>query len=162
MAHTKLCLECLSEIPADAEVCRYCGERIEGKVCPDCQSRFPKMARKCRWCGYVSEDPKANMQIQGFTITAELIPTIIFRGRFLCQKATISPAKIILSTPGILGLSTQEDEIPWKKVAGFNYHSGILWDSVQIETRGQQASVLTCLSKSDGERLREVLRKLKE
>ena len=54
----------------------------------------------------------------------------------------------------------QEEEIPWAKVAGFDYHSGIFWDSVRIETRGQSSSTVPCLGKSDGQRIRRLLQEL--
>ena len=68
--------------------------------------------------------------------------------------------KIVISTPGIFNLSKQEEEIPWRKVAGFDYRSGIFWDQVTVETRGQSASQMPCLAKSDGKRIRQVLQTL--
>ncbi len=84
----KNCPDCLSEIPDAAAVCRFCGERVEGKRCLE--------------------------------------------------------------------------EIPWHKVAGFDYLSGIFWDRVRIKTRGQSSTELPCLAKSDGKRIREVLQQLEQ
>ena len=100
------------------------------------------------------------MDFEPFSVTAELLPTILQRGRLLCQKITLNQEKILISTPGVFNLSKQEEEIPWKKVAGFDYRSGILWDQVTIETRGQSSSRMPCLAKSDGARIRQVLQEL--
>ncbi len=76
------------------------------------------------------------------------------------QTIVLSEEKITISTPGVFGLSTHEEEIPWKKVAGFDYRSGIFWDMVRIETRGQSSSAVPCLTKPDGARIRSVLQQL--
>ncbi len=46
------------------------------------------------------------------------------------------------------------------QIAGFDYRSGIFWDQVTIETRGQSSSKMTCLDKPDGERIRQMLQDL--
>ncbi|GGW85815.1 hypothetical protein GCM10007391_19270 [Alteromonas halophila] len=63
-------------------------------------------------------------------------------------------------TPGLFGLWRDSDEIQWSKVAGFSYRTGIFWDRIDIETRGQKPSTILGLDKSDGETLRNVLQKL--
>ena len=100
------------------------------------------------------------MEFEPFVVNAEALPTFLLRGRFLVQSINFTVDKIVISTPGHFNLSRQEEEIPWKKVAGFDYHSGIFWDKVTIETRGQSASTIMCLSKSNGNRIRQVLQAL--
>ncbi len=95
-------------------------------------------------------------------MTARGLPTLLQRGRFLPQTIHLSEEKIIVSTPGPFHLSEKDEEIPWHKVAGFDYVSGIFWDKVRIETRGQSSTELPCLSKSDGKRIREVLQQLEQ
>lgn len=95
-----------------------------------------------------------------FTVEASRAATVVQRGRFLPQTIYFTRDKIIISTPGPFNLSRQEEEIPWRKVAGFDYRSGIFWDRVTIETRGQSSSTMPCLAKPDGQRIRAVLRAL--
>jgi ribosomal protein L40E len=156
----KNCPDCLSEIPEAASFCRFCGERVEGKACPACGVRNAGQAVRCRWCGHTYEAPTPGVELEPFTVTAALLPTFLQRGRLLCQSISLNREKIVISTPGLLNLSRQEEEIPWRKVAGFDYHSGIFWDRVTIETRGQSSSTLTCLNKADGARIRQVLQEL--
>ena len=66
---------------------------------------------------------------------------------------------LFYALPALSNLSRKEEEIPWKNVAGFDYRSGVFWDQV-IETRGQSSSKMTCLAKSDGKRIRQVLQDL--
>jgi len=156
----KSCPDCLSEILEEAAVCRHCGERVKGERCPDCGSLCRPEARKCRWCGHEFRAAGARMDFQPFSVKAALLPTILQRGRFLCQSIRLTREKIVISTPGIFALSRREEEIPWKKVAGFDYRSGIFWDSITIETRGQFPSTMPCLAKRDGKRIRQVLQQL--
>lgn len=156
----KSCPDCLSEVPDGAAFCRHCGERIEGVRCPACGSRNWSEARRCRWCGHRLEQAGGPVDFEPFEVTGEPIPTLLQRGRFRPQVLSLTQEKILIRTPGIFNLSQREEEIPWRKVAGFDYHSGIFWDSVTIETRGQSSSTVPCLSKSDGERIRRVLRQL--
>jgi ribosomal protein L40E len=157
----KTCPDCLSDIPEAATFCRSCGERVEGKPCPQCGARNWPAAVLCRWCGgrYGGARPRLQ-QVEPFQVTAGLLPTILQRGRFLPQTIELTPEKIVIRTPGPFHLSQKEEEIPWNKVAGFDYRSGIFWDQVTIETRGQSSSKMTCLEKSDGRRIRQVLQTL--
>jgi hypothetical protein len=156
----KACPECLSEIPAAAAVCRFCGERVEGKRCPDCLVNVAEGAIRCRWCGHTFEAAATDLDFESFAVTARVLPTILQRGRFLPQRIRLSKDKIVVSTPGLFALSERDEEIPWHKVAGFDYLSGIFWDRVRIETRGQSSTDLPCLSKSDGRRIRQILQQL--
>jgi hypothetical protein len=158
----KTCPECQSDIPDEAAVCRHCGRRVVGKICPDCCSRCSDEAKKCNCCGY-GFDSKANqIDVEPFAVIAKLLPTFLMRQRLLCQRLDVDQDKITISTPGYFSLYTHGEEIPWQKVAGFDYRKGIFWDAISIETRGQKASNMTCLAKADGHRIRDVLRKLKQ
>ena len=156
----KTCPDCRSEIPKEAVVCRACGERVEGKRCPDCRVRVDEEALRCRWCGYDFGAAPQGLDFEPFSVTARGLPTFLQRGRFLPQTIRLDRDKIVVSTPGLFNLSVAEEEIPWHKVAGFDYLSGIFWDRVRIETRGQSSTFLPCLAKSDGKRIREVLQQL--
>lgn len=156
----KNCPDCLSEIPAEAQFCRCCGERVEGKPCSACGVRNWFEAALCRWCGHRYESPRARIKFEPFAVTARRLPTILQRGRFLRQIINLTEEKIVIITPGLFNLSRQEEEIPWRKVAGFDYRSGIFWDLVTVETRGQSSSKMACLAKADGVRIREVLQAL--
>lgn len=157
----KTCPDCLSEIPDAATFCRSCGERVEGKGCPQCGARNWPEASACRWCNhkYGVSRPKVR-GFEPFEVTAQLLPTVLQRGRLLPQTVRVTPEKIVISTPGAFNLSRKEEEIPWAKIAGFDYRSGIFWDQVTIETRGQSSSKMTCLDKPDGERIRQMLQDL--
>jgi len=156
----KTCPDCLSGIPAAATFCCHCGERVEGKPCNSCGARNWPDAGVCRWCRSTFEQSRAQLEFAPFAVSARAVPTLLQRGRLLAQSIELMRDKIVIRTPGIFNLSCREEEIPWRKVAGFDYHSGILWDRVTIETRGQSASVMACLAKRDGRRIREVLRAL--
>jgi ribosomal protein L40E len=161
MAPMKNCPDCLSEVPDGAEVCCHCGERIEGKRCPACGARNWEEATVCRWCGHTYESRSVvSLSFDPFTVKAEPLPTLLQRGRLLAQSITLTREKIIVSTPGPFNLSKREEEIPWRKVAGFDYRSGIFWDQVKIETRGQSSARMTCMAKADGQRIRDVLQQL--
>jgi ribosomal protein L40E len=156
----KTCPDCLSEIPDAATFCRFCGERVEGERCSECGTRNWPEATLCRCCGSRFEGTRGRVEFEPFSVTARLLSTILQRGRFLTQTMSLTQEKIVITTPGIFGLSRQEEEIPWRKVAGFDYKSGIFWDQVTIETRGQSSSTMPCLAKPDGRRIRQVLQDL--
>ncbi|MFW6192872.1 MAG: double zinc ribbon domain-containing protein [Gemmatimonadota bacterium] len=156
----KTCPDCLGEIPEAAEVCRHCGERVEGKRCGQCGARNWPHASICRWCRERFEPSGHRVEFESFEVVAQTLPTVLFRGRFLPQTLVITQEKILVRTPGRFDLTRAEEEIPWAKVAGFDYHSGLFWDQVRIETRGQSSSTVGCLAKEDGERIRALLRKL--
>ncbi len=160
MDNQKACPYCKQAIPEDAEHCHHCGERVVGRICDDCRSLCPEDARKCRWCGFVFSDAAKRIGIEDFEITAGRLPTFLMRFRLLRQRVQFNEEKLTLVTPGLLHLWVNESEVPWNKVAGFDYRSGIFWDAVTIETRGQKPTIIRCLPKPAGERLREILRKL--
>ncbi len=157
----KNCPDCLSEIPAEAQFCRFCGERVEGKQCPECGTRNWPDAMSCRWCGHRFENESGRVEFEPFSVDAQLFPTILHRGRFKPQTMSLTQEKVVISTPGLFNLSRQEEEIPWRKVAGFDYRSGIFWDQVTIETRGQSPASMAGLAKPDGERIRQILQNLR-
>jgi ribosomal protein L40E len=160
VAPMKACPDCLSEIPREAPFCRHCGERVEGRRCTACGARNWDEATLCRWCGSRLEAEVDPVELEPFTVAARRLPTFLQRGRFLPQVMELSREKIVVSTPGPFGLSEREEEIPWSKVAGFDYRSGIFWDQVTIETRGQASTTVPALGKADGQRIRQVLREL--
>ncbi len=157
----KTCPDCLSEIPEAAAFCRHCGERVEGKGCSGCGARNWPGATVCRWCGqHYSAQAASPQSFAPFEVTARPLATFLQRGRFLPQTISLTQEKIVITTPGPFNLSRKEEEIPWRKVAGFDYRSGIFWDQVTIETRGQSSSRMMCLDKTDGARIRDVLQAL--
>ena len=156
----KACAECKSEIPDDAEVCKYCGERIEGQRCPKCHSMCKQDASICKWCSYEFKKERRSLNIRPFEVVAEHLPTLFLRFRLLPQQIKFTTEKIIISTPGFLGLSTYHEEIPWHKVAGFDYRSGVFWDEATIQTRGQTSASIGCLKKGKGEGIRKLLQNL--
>lgn len=162
MENKKSCPFCKETISAEAEVCSHCGERITGKACEDCSTLCPEEAKICRWCGFTFGAPAKKIGIDEFEITAQPLPTFLIRLRFLCESIRFNEEKLVVSTPGFFRLWVNENEVPWNKVAGFDYRSGIFWDAVEIETRGQNPTKIRCLSKQDGERLRDILRSLEE
>ena len=159
---TKNCPDCLSEIPAEAQFCHACGERVEGKQCPGCGARNWSDATLCRWCGQRYESVASKIAFEPFRVEAQLLPTLLQRGRLLPQTMSLNHEKIVIHTPGVLNLSQQDEELPWSKVAGFDYRSGILWDQLTIETRGQTKARMLGLAKSDGNRIREILQALEK
>lgn len=145
-----------------AEVCYHCGERITGKACQDCSTLCPFDSKKCRWCGFEFKCGGPSIRTQEFEIKAKLIPTFLIRFRLLPESIRFSEDKVVVSTPGVFRLWVNETEVPWNKVAGFDYRSGIFWDSVEIETRGQKPTTIRCLSKDHGRRVRDILRSLEK
>lgn len=158
---TKTCPECLSEIPEGAKVCRFCGERIEGIRCEECQALSLEGARKCRWCG-TRLQIGAERELEAFEIRATFVGTLLSRGNFFPQRAFFTPEKLVVRTYGFLALSSNDEEILWEKVAGFAHRKGIIWDTISIETRGQTPALITGVSKTDSDRVRQVLQELEK
>jgi ribosomal protein L40E len=157
----KNCPDCLSEIPDAATFCRFCGERVEGKPCAHCGARNWPEAVVCRWCGHQYGPARRHvLPFEPFEVSGRALPTLLQRGRFLPQTIRLTPEKIVISTPGPFNLSRKEEEIPWNKIAGFDYRSGLFWDQVTIETRGQSSNRMPCLAKEDAQRIRHVLQDL--
>lgn len=154
------CDECLAEVPGGAARCRHCGEAIGGKPCPDCSSRIRSEARVCRWCGHRFRTGDVQMQVDARRIRGKVLPSVLFRGRFIPQEVEITDDKLVVRAPGAFYLWTNENEIPWNKVSGFHYRSGIVWDRLTLETRGQESETVLGLGKSDGREIREILQRL--
>jgi hypothetical protein len=95
-------------------------------------------------------------------VSASIVATILLRGRLIPERIHINPDKITIQSWGLFGLSRTDEEIPWEKVAGFHYHSGLVWDRVEIQTRGQKANAIGCLPKSEGTRIKAVLEQMRE
>lgn len=144
-----------------AIVCAQCTRYMTGKDCSYCAERVPEAAQVCRYCSHAFESTKVVADIEPFTVTADTLGTLVRNGRLLTQSVDISPDQIVVSTPGWLGLSKSEEEIPWSKIAGYNYHSGVFWDAIVIETRGQTANRISPLKKEDAQRIRDILSQMK-
>jgi hypothetical protein len=158
----KNCPECCSEVPDAAEVCHACGRRIVGKLCPECAEVSKEAAKKCPYCSHDFARQEKISVIKPYRGKASLLPTLIFRGRLIPQEIHLSSEKIVIKTWGMFWLSHTDEDIPWEKIAGYHYHSGWFWDSIEIQTRGQQANTIPCLSKSRGLRVKKVLEQMKE
>jgi hypothetical protein len=158
----KTCPECCSEVPEAAEVCRTCGRRIVGKACPECAELSKSLAKKCASCGHSFAREAKIAIIEPFSAKAELLPTFFLRGRFIPQEIALSIDKIVIKTWGFFWLSHTDEEIPWEKIAGYHYHSGWFWDSIEIQTRGQKANTIQGLPKDGAHRIKTILEQMKE
>ncbi len=157
----KICSECKSEISKDANVCPECSIRIEGVECAKCKSMCKVGAKICKWCLNSLEINKNKfVNFESFAVKSELVPTLLFSGTFLSQYATFNQEKIVIVTPYSFGLSSRTEEVLWNKVTGFQYHEGIFWDSVTIETKGQTTNQINFLSKINAKKIVDLLRKL--
>jgi hypothetical protein len=156
-----LCPECKSEIPEDALVCRYCCQRIKGKQCPQCLNFNKAGAKKCSHCSHDFDRDVAIVNFQPFEAKASLLATILLRLRLLPQKIELTSKKITITTYGYFYLTTFIEEIPWEKIAGYHFKSGLIWDQVVIETRGQTANYMSCLRKKDSTKIKDILEKMK-
>jgi hypothetical protein len=156
------CPECFGEVAEEAAVCRHCGKRIAGKRCPECAEVCRQEAAKCAFCGHSFAREKKVAAVEAFSGKAALFPTLILRGRLIPQQIHLNAEKIVIQTWGLFGLSRTDEEIPWEKIAGYHYHAGLFWDSVEIQTRGQKANQMGCLPKTEGLRIKSILEQMKE
>lgn len=154
------CPECGTEALDGAVRCAACGEVVAGKECPACLSRAKSEASVCRWCGHRFAGPNLEVDVEPRTVRARVLPSVLFRGRFLPQEVELTHEKLVARTPGIFRLWTDETEIPWNKISGFNYRDGIIWDRLTVETRGQDSATVTGLAKAEGRDIRAVLQGL--
>ncbi|PHR98530.1 MAG: hypothetical protein COA78_26050 [Blastopirellula sp.] len=156
-----ICSFCHSDVPDGAIKCKFCSEFLVGQTCTQCLSTIPEEATACRYCGHRINKRKLETNIS-LEIKADVFASLVFRGRLLPHEIVSDNEKIVIKSPGLFRLWENADEIPWNKVAGFTYRSGIVWDKVEIETRGQKPSVIIGLVKADGEKLREILQNLEK
>jgi len=160
----KVCPECKKEIPQKAEVCFECSCRIVGTECGKCKSICKTDAVICKWClnPLKTKYNKEKLYFNSFEIKSELIPTVLFGMSFLCQTALFTKEKIVIKTPYSFGLVSKTEEVMWNKVTGFQHHSGIIWDNITIETRGQTTNNISFLSKNDARKIIDVLREFQD
>lgn len=151
------CPFCKSTNAEGATVCAHCTRQIQGKTCSQCAEVVLEAAVVCRYCSHPFTSTAQAVDVEPFSITADFFGTLVRNGRLLTQSVEVSPEKLVITTPGWLGLSQSEEEIPWNKIAGYNYHSGLMWDAITVETRGQTANRISPLTKQDAQRIREVL-----
>lgn len=157
----KICFACLSEIPVEAEVCRACGTRVEGIPCPECCSLCPEPARKCHCCGSSLQRPQqALLHQQTLIIQADPLATLLLELSLHPQRVVVEADKLTITSFALFGLTSHSEELPWEKVAGFSHRSGLLWDAIAIETRGQTSATISCLNKRDARRIKQVLQTL--
>ena len=155
------CFECLSEIPSEASVCSHCGTRIKGILCQVCRSYCPFEAKKCKHCGStLLNKTTALINQKTVAIDSELLPTLLVELSLTPQRVVITKDKLIITSYSLLGLISHDEEIPWEKVAGFSHRSGIFWDTIAIETRGQTSARIACLSRSNAGKIKQVLQQL--
>ena len=156
----KQCPACLSEIPRRASVCCSCGTRVEGVQCEACCLLCPEGARICCHCGSsLGFQAFESLNISPFAINADPLATLLLEFGLHPQRVRVSPDKLSIITFSLFGLAENNEEVPWQKLAGFSHRSGLFWDSIKIETRGQTSAVIGCLSKRNARRLKEVLRR---
>jgi hypothetical protein len=156
------CPHCLTALKPGANVCAACGLIARGKACPDCAEVVRAAAHKCRYCGHSFAREARIADFEQFSARADLLATLLIRGRLIPQQIHLSPEKITIQSWGLFGLSRTDEDIPWEKIAGFHYHAGWFWDAVEIQTRGQRANWIGCLRKAEGARVKELLEQMKE
>lgn len=158
----KECPECLSEMADGARVCRACGRRVVGRRCPECAETSREEARRCAHCGHSFAREEKIAAVEAFSLKADLLATLLIRGRLIPQEIHLSSEKIVIQTWGLFWLSRTDEDIPWEKIAGYHYHAGLFWDSVEIQTRGQKSNSIGCLPKDGGRKVKEILERMKE
>lgn len=158
------CTYCKLEIPDDSIKCAHCQEYINGDICTQCKSTIPKGAFICKYCNFKTSTESAksiqSIKMPHLFLKGSRIPSVLFRFRLLPHEVNTDDDKITIHTPGIFRLWCNSDEIPWNKIAGFRYRNGIIWDKIEIETRGQKPSTIIGLSKTNGSRIRKALQSL--
>ena len=156
------CKYCQTEIPKNSIKCYQCSEYTSGIQCTECQSSIPDKAKICKFCGNRVNHSDCHTNRDPLHLKAKLLPTFLFRFRFLPHEISSDSEKIVITTPGTFRLWENSDEIPWNKVAGFNYRDGIFWDRIEIETRGQMPSSIIGIGKEDGATIRTILQGLEK
>ena len=160
LSATKRCSACLSVMPRNAAVCRSCGTRVEGRQCDACLLLCPQGAKICCHCGS-SLDVRV-VELQNFDldiIRADPLAKLLIEFGLHPQFVRISSEKLSIVTYSLFGLAENNEEVPWAKLAGFSHRSGLFWDSIKIETKGQTSAMISCLSKRNARQLKEVLRR---
>ncbi|MXY07283.1 MAG: hypothetical protein F4Y61_01390 [Rhodothermaceae bacterium] len=107
-----------------------------GKECPECCEVSKEPAKRCAYCGHNFERKEKIANIEPFSAKASLLATLFLRMRLIPQEIFLTPEKIVIQTWGFFWLSRSDEDIPWEKIAGYHYHAGWFWDSLEIQTRG--------------------------
>ena len=157
-ADTKACWACLSTIPAAAQVCCACGTRIEGIQCRACMIFCPEGARLCHCCGSgIHSERRKPLLIEPLVIEADAVATLLLQFSLNPQRVLVEGEQITLTSFSFFGFAANHEQLPWEKVAGYSHRSGLIWDSITIETRGQTSAVVNCLSKRSARKLKGIL-----
>lgn len=157
------CAYCKNDLNEGSLKCHHCLEYTSGLTCHKCHSSLPREAVTCKNCGAtLKRAANKTKKLQTLDFKCELLPTILFRGRLIPQEVETDIEKISVKAYGPFWLWCNTDEIPWNKVAGFSYRSGIIWDKIEIETRGQKPSVIVGIKKENGAKIRAILQDLEK
>lgn len=163
LPNTQSCPQCFSTIDARCLVCPYCQQRIKGIQCQSCLMVCPLGASVCHHCNASFANAAiatAMESIPNRSFIANRLGNLLLNFSFIPTRAYTSPEKLVVTHYRLLGLVSSNEEIPWNKVAGFKHRSGILWDSISIETRGQSGAWISPLNKVDANALKTVLQRL--
>lgn len=123
--------------PLGATVCHHCNASFEGVA-----------------------DATAMQNITAHTFVASRTGNTLLNFSLVPTRAYVSPEKLIVTHYRMFGLVSHNEEIPWNKVAGFAHRSGLIWDAISIETRGQSGTVIAPLPKPEALALKAVLQRL--
>lgn len=123
----------------------------------------PLGASVCHHCtaSFAAVNTAAAMEnIPSRSFVANRLGNLLFNFSLVPTRAYTSPDKLVVTHYRLFGLVSSDEEIPWNKVAGFKHRSGIIWDAIAIETRGQSGAWIAPLNKQDASALKAMLQRL--
>lgn len=123
----------------------------------------PLGAAVCHHCtaSFAAVHTAAAMEnIPSRSFVANRLGNLLFNFSLVPTQAHTSPDKLVVTHYRLFGLVSSNEEIPWNKVAGFKHRSGLVWDAIAIETRGQSGALIAPLEKADARALKAVLQRL--